>query len=101
VCQRGRPWTGGGGGGGRQSTGRPQTKKIIAFRESVLESDTSDPPVHRRPHCNKFCVSDVYTRDMVQTSVDGRGGFFFFSKRTMLDRGEGGCSKSKFLLGRL
>jgi len=41
VCQCGRPR---GGAGGGVAINRMSTKKKIAFRESVLESDTPTPP---------------------------------------------------------
>jgi len=55
-------WTTWAGGGvdHRLSTGRLQTNLFCAFREFVLESEVSI-----------FCVSDVFTRDTVQTSVVG------------------------------
>jgi len=66
--------------------------------ELVSKSDTH-PSLHGRPDRNIFCVSEIFTRDTIWTTLDEGEGGGVSSKRTMLDNGE--VSKSQFLLGSL
>jgi len=65
---------------------RLQTKKYCVS-ESV--SVLTPPPVHWRPDRNIFCVSNVFTRNTIQTSVDREGGVF-----QMGDVGDKGGTRS-------
>jgi len=73
----------------------PDVQKCFFVGISEFVSESNTPP---QTDCNIFCVSDVFMRDTVRTSLDGGGGDF---KTDDVEQRGGGCPKSQFLLGRL
>jgi len=86
-----------GGWGGWYLTGRPETNFVGCFGR--VSFGVQHPPLHPWAS-NIFSVSDVFTRNRLRFGRP-RWGRGVLAKRSMLDRGEGGCPKSQFLLGGL
>jgi len=81
-----------GGGVGHQMDGRPQMPNKLRFGVRI-EVQHLPPPSTGDRIAIYFASWDVFSHDMIRTSVYGGGGT---SKRTMLIEGEGGSKKSVF-----
>jgi len=73
---------------------KPFKKKVknLETRSPYLSPTPPPSPIHGHPDRNILCISDVFTRDTIQTSVDG-GGFF---QTDDIGQGGGGGQKVSF-----